>query len=286
LATAFTTFSPFSASLHELALMTDAPRDLASFYADALGYDLQDVGDAWLGRARGRRLRIMAGKPKSLAYAAYAVPRAKDLEALAERLDKAGVEHETVDVDGLQPAAIRFTDPDGNVFIMGVAAAAGAEVTGAVAERPARLQHVVFASTNVNRLVTFFIDIVGFALSDEVLDDAGGLRSAFLRCSDEHHSLAVFAAAENRLDHHCYEAEDWGLIRDWADHFADLRLPLKWGPGRHGPGNNLFLFVHDPDGNWLEVSAELERVAPDRPAGTWRHEERTLNSWGEGKLRS
>jgi len=35
---------------------------------------------------------------------------------------------------------------------------------------------------------------------------------------------------------------------------------VKWGPGRHGPGNNLFVFIHDLDGNWVEVSAELEHV--------------------------
>jgi catechol-2,3-dioxygenase len=96
----------------------------------------------------------------------------------------------------------------------------------------------------------------------------------------------VFAANSNRLDHFCFEAGEWGLIRDWSDHLAESRIPLKWGPGRHGPGNNLFLFFHDHDGNWVEISAELEQVTPDRPVGTWRHEERTLNSWGIGLLRS
>jgi len=47
-----------------------------------------------------------------------------------------------------------------------------------------------------------------------------------------------------------------------------MRLPLEWGPGRHGPGNNLFVFVHDPEGNWIEISAELEQVTPDRPVGS------------------
>jgi hypothetical protein len=56
--------------------------------------------------------------------------------------------------------------------------------------------------------------------------------------------------------------------------------------GRHGPGNNLFLFFHDPDDNWIELSAEIEFCAIDRPIGTWPHEERTLNSWGSGLLRS
>jgi catechol-2,3-dioxygenase len=76
------------------------------------------------------------------------------------------------------------------------------------------------------------------------------------------------------------------VIRDWADHFAQARIPIRWGPGRHGPGNNLFIFIHDPDGNWVELSAELEQVQPDRPVGEWPHEERTLNLWGQGLLRS
>ena len=67
---------------------------------------------------------------------------------------------------------------------------------------------------------------------------------------------------------------------------AARRIFVKWGPGRHGPGNNLFLFFHDPDGNWVELSAELERVSEERPIGNWPHEERTLNSWGQGLLRS
>ena len=143
-----------------------------------------------------------------------------------------------------------------------------------------------FASTNPARLIDFYIDVVGFTLSDRVLDDEGGLRTAFVRCGHEHHNLAVFLAPENRIDHHCLEAGDWDLIRDWSDHFADERIPLRWGPGRHGPGNNLFVFVHDLDGNWVEISAELEQVTPDRPVGNWPHEERTLNSWGIGLLRS
>ncbi|MBU6206740.1 MAG: hypothetical protein KGQ42_03550 [Alphaproteobacteria bacterium] len=50
--------------------------------------------------------------------------------------------------------------------------------------------------------------------------------------------------------------------------------------------NNLFVFIHDPDGNWVELSAELAQVAADKPAGEWPHEVRTLNFWGQGMLRS
>ena len=58
-----------------------------------------------------------------------------------------------------------------------------------------------------------------------------------------------------------------------------------WGPGRHGPGNNLFIFIEDLDKNWLEFSAELE-IIHDRKVNEWPQSEKTLNLWGKGILRS
>ncbi len=273
------------AQLHQIGLCSEDPARLASFYGDALGYVFERAGAGFRGRGSDRRLDILPGASKTLAYAAYRLDDRSDLDALIGRLDVAGVAYGEADAALFPGGGVRLSDPDGNVFVFGL----GAEVGGGVSDvpanaRPARLQHVVFASTNADRLATFFVEVLGFRLSDRVLED-DELRTAFVRCSDEHHSLAVFGASQCRLDHHCYEAVEWNLIRDWADHFADLRIPLKWGPGRHGPGNNLFLFIHDPDGNWVELSAELEHCAPDREAGEWPHEERTLNSWGIGLLR-
>lgn len=279
------------AALHELALGNPEPETLARFYTDALGYAFARDAHGLLGVAAERRLRLVEGQPRTLSYAAFAVQDRGDLAGLTARLAAAGTPVESTQLPGMAEA-LSFRDPDGNRFVFGLAepaptdavpAEAGGSAAGALG---ARLQHVVFASTDAARLIDFYADVLGFELSDRVLDDEGGLRTAFLRCSHEHHSLAVFQASECRLDHHCYEAGDWNLIRDWSDHFAQQHIPLKWGPGRHGPGNNLFIFIHDPDGNWLEISAELEHVEPTRPVGDWRHEERTLNSWGIGLLRS
>ena len=44
--------------------------------------------------------------------------------------------------------------------------------------------------------------------------------------------------------------------------------------------------IRDPEGNWLEISAELEIITLDRPIGLWEHAEKTLNSWGQALLRS
>ena len=42
--------------------------------------------------------------------------------------------------------------------------------------------------------------------------------------------------------------------------FAANGVLTTWGPGRHEPGNNLFVFYTYPDGNWIEISGELETI--------------------------
>lgn len=286
-----TTTSPMTerslrARLFELGINSDDPARLAEFYGTALGYRFAEAAGVHQGIALERRLQIRRGTSRTLAYTAYCVEDAGDLAALQQRLTEAKVELELIDHGGFAAPAIAFPDPDGNRFVFGLAETPRDAGQSSIAQRAARLQHIVFASTDIKRLLSFYVDVLGFRLTDSVIDGQNVLRAAFVSCSREHHSLAVFAASENRLDHHSYEAADWNLIRDWADHFASHRIPLQWGPGRHGPGQNLFLFIHDPDGNWVEISAELEQVGPDRPVGTWPHEERTLNSWGVGPLRS
>ncbi len=40
----------------------------------------------------------------------------------------------------------------------------------------------------------------------------------------------------------------------------DAGFPIQWGPGRHGPGNNLFNYFIDPFGVVIEYTAEVEQI--------------------------
>lgn len=277
---------PLKASLDHLCLGSPVPEELARFYVRALDLTLTSAAGGWWGETGQRRLHFVAGAKNSLGYAAYRVASAESLDALRRRLFDAGA---TIlpSPSPRFPRGLCVQDPDGNHLVFDFAPETETETeAGPGQARSARLQHFVVASRNAPRISNFFQHVLGFQLSDVVVDEQGAVRTSFLRCSEEHHSFAVFQAPEDRLDHHCYEASDWNAIRDWGDSMAGERIPIVWGPGRHGPGNNLFLFIHDSDGNWVEISAELEHVATDRPAGVWPHEERTLNTWGRGFLRS
>lgn len=272
---------------HLAGLMLTSPdvRQLSDFYSEALGYVGAWKDEAWSGTVGGSWLAIRQGAANAIDHAVFAVAGEAQLAALRVRLAAARIAHEDVEAPNMRGGALAVSDPDGNHLVFGVPETES-EKTAPAPELVARLQHLVYASDGVAAMLRFYCDVIGFAPTDYVLDEAEDLTSVFLRCSDEHHSLAVFRAQNKRLDHFCYDVDDWSQIRDWADRFAERRIPLRWGPGRHGPGNNLFLFVNDPDGNWLEFSAELERVEQARPTGQWVHEERTLNSWGSAFLRS
>lgn len=273
-----------SASLHYIAIGSPDPAALSSWHASVMGLALSDTPSGFLGRGPGRNVFFERGKRNTLAYAGYALEGEAQLERLVSSLGSASWPFKELTGNTLfQRGAIAIRDPDGNRLHFGLVAD---EIKPRGSGLAARLQHVVVASRQARLLSEFYQNVLGFVLSDNVVTGSGEIKAAFLRCSSEHHSFAVFQASSDRLDHHCYEAGDWALIRDWADHFAGLDVRVEWGPGRHGPGNNLFMFVHDRDGNWLEISAELEIVAPDRPAGTWPESERTLNLWGKGHLRT
>jgi catechol-2,3-dioxygenase len=134
-------------------------------------------------------------------------------------------------------------------------------------------------------MLAYYTGTLGFTLSDRVQDETGQLKACFLRTDHLHHTLALFSAPVTCFDHHSYETSDWNALKHWADHLASHRIPIVWGLGRHGPGNDVFLMVRDPDGNLAEVSSEIEVCDPERPVGVWKNEERTLNVWGKAIMR-
>lgn len=274
-----------SARLDHLQLLSDAPERLAAFYGEALGMTPQRLGeDLWLCAASERRVLIGRGPSRTLGFGAYRFDSQPGLAAMRKRLEAHGITPGASRSPLFGPHAFSLADPDGNIIIFGHSVRSA---PGAREARRARLQHVAVASDNPERLLRFYAEVLGFVLSDKVVED-GALSACWLRTDREHHTMAVFRTRRpgRRLDHHSFEVTDWALIRDWADDLAAHGIGLVWGPGRHGPGNNLFILIRDPDDNLIEFSAELEVITDDRPARVWPQAESTFNKWGSASLRT
>jgi len=207
------------------------------------------------------------------------------LAALRARAATNGIEiHPNISPDfGDDAFAVR--DYDGHLLCIGVA------IERTVAYKPAHeglhapTQHLTFATQNLPGFKEFYVDRMGFFLSDRVLHANGDLATVFTTTNHEHHTIACFKSNRTGVDHHSCEAGSFETIKKFCDRFAANGQLLTWGPGRHGPGNNLFVFYTDPDGNWIEISGELETIY-DREVIDGPQDPRTLNKWGPAILRS
>jgi len=270
------------ARLHHLHITSEDPERLSEFYVRMLGLTVSRLKQGMYVLTGGQRAIVISQGPgRSLSFAAYAVENSDSQARLRNRLVTAVCNLEDIRSPLLQPGSFAIADPQGRRTIFGVAE--GDRHTDAL---PARLQHVVFQTTMLEAVVKFYVEKIGYTVSDTVVNDDNRLVVCFLRSDDEHHSLAFFRGSQDELDHHCYETSGWNDIRDWGDRFAKERIPIFFGPGRHGPGNNLFFMVTDTDGNRLEFSAELQTVSPGQPPSIWPDNEYTLNSWGRAWIRT
>jgi len=272
------------AHLHHICLDTRRIEDVIVWYQRNMEMVAEPLADdsVWL-TGRQRNLLFRRASAAGLGFMAYAVDDAAQLA----RLDAAMTDKDAPRAETQTPlfgdGQVALADPDGNTIIFGLPSKPESRDAGAL---PARLQHMGLCTTDIDQLCAFYVDTVGFKLSDIVKKDNGVTAALFLRSDPEHHDLALFAASSSRFDHMCHETMSWNDIRDWGDHFAERRTEIVWGAGRHGAGNNLFIFVQDPDGNMVELSAELETRTFEAPPDTWRAEPRTLNLWGKAWTRT
>lgn len=273
------------ARLCYLHLASKTPQQQVDFYRCLLDMtDLAQADGSWLLQGPQRAMLISPADHSGLLAAAYDLGSQARLSELRTRLVGNGCNVEALDSPLLEAGAFQIRDPQGRQTIFGVARGTSPINREGM---PGRLQHVVFQTTELEAMIDFYVNTVGFTVSDNVVDEQSGqLTTCFLRSDDEHHSLAFFRGSKNEWDHHCYETNEWNDIRDWGDRFAKERITLFFGPGRHGPGNNLFFMVVDADRNRLEFSAELQITEATRPPGVWPQEEYTLNSWGRAWIRS
>ncbi len=143
--------------------------------------------------------------------------------------------------------------------------------------RPRRLGHAVLGTTDLDLSKRFFVDGLGFKVSDYI----GGL-GVFMRCSSEHHNILVLAAPVNFLHHTSWQVDDVDEIGRGATRMlAENPERHVWGLGRHHAGSNFFWYLKDPAGNFSEYFADMDCGIDDQ---LWTPEvfqgAEGLYSWG------
>ncbi|MDC5279760.1 VOC family protein [Acinetobacter baumannii] len=259
------------AKLKHLTLSSEQPQILADFYSKA--YQLNSDKSRTSELEEAVSLEFREGISGQMYQLIYTFNSPANFKMYQKRVIQ------KISVEVISEEAFMVHDPLGHRLIFQY------ESQQPHPENKLRLQHIGLRVQEIQQVSEFYEQVLGFTISDRVLNDQNELTAIFMRTDDEHHSMALFKSPINRFDHFSFEINDWQGMKYWADHMAANGIELVWGIGRHGPGNDTFFMIRDADGNMGEISAELERCEPNRPIGYWKHHPLTLNQWGVAIMR-
>ncbi|GAA1688323.1 dioxygenase [Mycolicibacterium murale] len=264
-------------ALHRLDSITLGVPDVAAAQAFYRDFGLTDLGGGRFATLDGgHQLTVVEAPARRLLRAVFAADDADDLGRARAGLSALGVDA-TVAGDRLSAVepgtatpidlmvAPRLQQPhysapavNGPGRIDRINARAAGVLTSERV-RPRRLGHFVLGSPDYDRSYAFFVDGLGFRVSDAVRDVG-----VFLRCSTDHHNVLVQRAPVPFLHHSSWQVDDVDAIgRGATAMLAEHPERHVWGLGRHYAGSNFFWYFKDPAGNFAEYHSDMDHIPED-----------------------
>lgn len=198
-------------------------------------------------------------------------------------IDGLGLQGELLERPGGRSSSLYLHDPDGH----GVEIVEWTERESAFPDlarlssdlpgyRPRKLGHVNVVSEDVQRLAGFYVDELGFRVTDRLGDEG-----VWLHLNADHHVHALLQRDLTHFHHFALELVDFGEMRTALDHLAQHGRWVIWGPGRHGVAASLFAYIRIPEEELIvELYADMEQLRPDHQPRDWEDTPHSSNIWG------
>ena len=236
-------------------------------------------------------LQIRRGAHARCARLAFQVAKDSDFGAIGKWLAAQGIKSEvrSDDIPGLSKL-LAFEDIKGTIIELLTEwnYLTPNQSVGGVA--PFKLGHVAFVCPDVQAVADFYQRILGFRVSDWIEDVF-----VFMRCNPDHHTVNFLKGKRANLHHIAFQLRDFSHLENGCDVLGQNRIPIIWGPLRHGPGHNVSIYHRNPDEQVIEYFAELDQMLdedlgffdprpwhedqPQRPK-VWTRGNRANAGWG------
>lgn len=249
--------------------------ETTSYY---LEFGLNADSDGWLTTLDGgRQLRLVQAPARRLIEMELGADDFDDIDRLASSLQRAGVSTQRFPgrisaverITGVRTTVVAgrrvvqkatpspLTNRPGR-FNRTAQRASGVLRTQPV--RPRKLGHAVLGTTDLQATQRFFVDGLGFKVSD-IIPEVG----SFLRCSTDHHNVLVMRAPVCFLHHTSWQVDDIDEVGRGAMAMLEADPSRHvWGLGRHYAGSNFFWYLKDPAGNFSEYYADMDYIPDDQ----------------------
>ena len=256
------------------------------FYSD-FGLTVQERADRLAVRCDGRdqdQALLVEGPDKRLHHVAFAAPPGS-LTELQRHLEGLGITLQDAPPRGAE-GGLWFRDPDGNAVNVRARELAPPRPpepaklnlpgdyqrvdearwrSATTPPRPRRLGHMLIFSSDVNRSQDFYERTLGLRLSDRIPHLAVFMNSG----PGDHHVFGFIQSSHPGLHHSSWEVTNLDELAIGAQLMADRGHRIGWGLGRHSLGSNLFHYVRDPWGSWIEYFADIDQISENWQPHDW-----------------
>ena len=280
------------ASLGYIGVRSTRTDDWKAFATDLLGMQQVDAGGAvraFRMDDRKQRLIVSGDGDDGLDFMGWEVESPQALEDLAARLDNAGTEvilEASALADQRHVARlISFRDPEGNrleVFCGPQIAAdpflSGRPISG-FKTGSLGMGHAVLHARDVNILLPFYRDLLGFSVTDYGLKP---FKLYFFHLNGRHHSFAMVGTGRKGMHHFMVELLSLDDVGQGYDLAQQDEGRVAYTLGRHSNDHMTSFYANSPSGFFVEYGWGARVIDP----ATWQPHE-TFDGpsyWGHERL--
>ena len=156
--------------------------------------------------------------------------------------------------------------------------------------RALRIDHFQVIVPEVGPIGKSFMDF-GFRASEMIVQSETDKHlGIFLHRKNNPHDLVLAMGAGPRLHHFAFVTSDLQNMIRACDIAGNLGhgQDVERGPGRHGPGNGMFVYFRDPDGHRLEIiMPPMQYMDQDEEIRVWNSAHKhMIVPWGQPASKS
>jgi catechol 2,3-dioxygenase len=280
------------AHLAHVEILTPKPEESLRFYKEVLGLeesgrDGQSVYLRGWGEWSFHSLQLTEGAQPAMGHIGWRALGPEALEAAVSRLEEAGAGEGWLEENVGHGRAYRYRGPGGHVheiFWEIERYQAPEALRSPFPNRPQRynprgvaprqIDHVTVMTADPFGDANWYRDTLGYTFTEyTVLDDADIPIFATVTNNEKSHDLGLVidqSGAPGRLHHFAWWVDSRDELLRAADILLNADIAIEYGPGRHGVGEQDYLYVREPGGVRVEVNTGGYRLyEPDWEARKW-----------------
>lgn len=263
--------------LAHVELLTPKLEESAQFFKTVLGMtESGRSGNSVFLRCWGDyyvySLILTASDKPAMGHAAWRTHGPAELTEAVERIEASGVKGEWIKNSPHHGPAYRFKGPGGHpveIFWEVERYAAPPELKSTFPDRPQKatnngiaprqLDHVTVATQDVMAMGNWYRSTLGFRFmaTTSLEHDPGRIVFGVITSNEKSHDFGIaidFSPIPGRLHHLAFWVESQNELLRVADLLMENGFPIEFGPGRHGIGEQDYLYFREPSGIRIEVN--------------------------------